>query len=128
MFVLEIPCRDAAYNQSSLFFAYDERRFPARVNLLYFPQNQGRAKAEIGARAVDTARFSIMEYVKMRGVGDAGYYSRYVVNAITRRVHLVLQIRKDFPDGQDAFHWQGNLDAVPHGAGWVQVWPRPRHR
>lgn len=127
-FLLEVPCRSGAYNQSSLFFGYDETRLPAPVTLLEFPQPDGVPRAEVFARAVDGRRRWIVEYRKARGLGDAGYYARYAVDPTARVVTLNEAIAKDAWDGKAAFHWTGAIGRKPHGEGWKRVWPvvRPK--
>lgn len=128
-FLLEVPCRSGAYNQSSLFFAYDETRLPARVAPLVFPQPDGVPKSEVFARAVDGRRRLIVEYRKARGLGDAGYYARYGLDRGGSKVVLKEVIAKERWDGRDAFHWTGPIDRKPRGSGWRRLYPRaPRGR
>jgi hypothetical protein len=127
-FLLEVPCRSGAYNQSSLFFGYDETRLPATVTPLEFPQPDGAPKAEVFARAVDVRRRLIVEYRKARGMGDAGYYARYALDRSGRSVILEEAIAKEEWDGKGAFHWTGAINRKPHGKGWKRVYPAARRR
>lgn len=122
-FLLEVPCRSAAYNATSIFFAYDKSRLPASVEPILFPQADGAMEAEIGSRGVDARRGLIVEYSKTRGMGDAGYYARYSIDPATFKVTLLEAIKKDDVDGKDLFRWTGRFDAKPRGKTWTRIFP-----
>jgi hypothetical protein len=123
-YLLEMPCNLGAYNRTSLFFRYDERQPDGRVEIVDFPQFDGRLRAQIWSRAVSTREALIFEYVKERGLGDSGAYARYRVDRRTLGVRLVEAIVKSQQwDEQDPFQWTGRLSDKPRGAGWRRRYP-----
>lgn len=123
-YLLEVPCNDGAYNQSSIFYRYIERSIPFEVALIRFPQPDGTDSAEIWSRQVSTRRALIVVYRKERGLGDAGYYARYAVNPRTLAISLLEAIeKKGLWDGRDPFHWRGRLHDKPAGKDWQRIYP-----
>lgn len=123
-YLLEVPCNLGAYNRTSLFFRYDERRPDGPVEIVDFPQFDGRLRAQVWSRAVSTREALIYEYVKERGLGDSGAYARYRVDRKTLQVRLVEAIVKSQQwDEKDPFQWTGRLSDKPHGAGWKRRYP-----
>lgn len=122
-FVLELPCNHGAYNQSSVFFGYDESRLPPSVHPILFPQPDGSRHAEIGSRAVFARRGRVVEYRKARGMGDAGWYALYAIRRDTLQATLLEAIAKEEWDGRDRFDWTGHLGDKPRGKTWKRIYP-----
>ena len=123
-FILELPCNHGAYNRSSVFFSYDESRLPASVALLRFPRASGDKEAQVWSRKVSVRHRMIVEYRKYRGLGDCGYFARYLLHSHTLQPLLLEAILKETCDGKSSFHWSGNLGKKPRGAGWVRLYKR----
>jgi hypothetical protein len=120
-FLLEVPCNEGAYNQSSVFFAYDESVEAPGLKQIQFSMANGKFASEIASRHVSVKAAQVFVYSKERGIGDSGYYARYALDRKTLSPTLLEVIeKKNQQDGKDPFHWTGRLKDKPKGEGWVQ--------
>ncbi|MDM0077640.1 hypothetical protein QTH90_24750 [Variovorax sp. J2P1-59] len=122
-FLLEVPCGSGAYNLSSIFFDYDERKLPATIAAIRFPHPDGSSRFDIYNRGRGPQRGQLVEWAQARGMGDAGYYARYNLDKETLRPTLVEAMEKTAWDGKDPFQWDGRLSHKPRGTSWQRVYP-----
>jgi hypothetical protein len=138
-FLIKMLCDQGAYNETWLFFAYNESAIiPAKSKdtvpkpvpqLLVFPtpNNNSPYKYEsspiIFARYFDSKNASLYTLSKMLGDGSGGYYAEYEINAATFVPTFNLAIYKDFTDNLNGYDFE--IDKRPHGKNWIEY--KPKH-
>jgi hypothetical protein len=77
-FLVQVRCGQGAYNESSLFFLWDERRSDELPPLVLFPAHDGPPEPLLFARDFEPRRRVLWEFRKELGDGSAGLYRRFV--------------------------------------------------
>ena len=127
-FMLQLPCQQGAYNASSWFIAYDGRGEAATAWPMAFSYAVGEPKSdfEVFSRWVGRAPdgLTVIGLAKLRGMGDAGLFTRHRIHAHTLSPLLVQAMGKTAADGRNAFGFKPRQPLrAPQGAGWVQLAP-----
>ena len=127
-FMLQLPCKQGAYNTSSWFIAFDGRGKSADAWPMAFSYAVGEPKAdfEVFSRWVGRTPdgLTVIGLTKLRGMGDAGLFTRHRIDAHTLSPLLVQAMEKTAADGRNAFGFNPHQPLrAPQGAGWVQLAP-----
>lgn len=119
-FLLQVRCTTGAYNESSLFFLWDDRTHEFAPPLVLFPAEGAVPEALVFARDFDAKRLTLWELRKELGDGSAGRYRRFTF--VNEQPVLDEQVSKDGADHLDPYDF--SRKAAPRGAKWVRTTPK----
>jgi len=131
-FLIRMICDQGAYNETWLFFAYNERAIaPTKSSdtiakpvppLLIFPTpcNNSVYRSEFSpivyGRYFDIKSASLYTLSKMLGDGSGGYYAEYKIDTTNFIPSFKLAIFKNFTDNLDGYNFE--VGKKPHGKNW----------
>jgi hypothetical protein len=119
-FLMQVRCTSGAYNESSLFFLWDDRTHEVAPPLVLFPSEGSMPEAQVFARDFEPKRPTLWELRKQLGDGSGGRYRRFTFKDALPV--LEEQIDKDEADHLDGYNF--SRKQVPHGAKWKRTTPK----
>ena len=119
-FLMQVRCTTGAYNETSLFFLWDDRTHELEPPLMLFPVDGSVPEALVFARDFDPKKPTLWELRKELGDGSGGRYRRFGFKDALPV--LEEQISKDGADHVDGYDF--SRKKVPHGAKWQRTTPK----
>ena len=119
-FLMQVRCATDAYNESSLFFLWDDRTHELEPPLMLFPLDGSGPEALVFARDYDPKKPTLWELRKDHADGSGGRYRRFAFK--DQLPVLEEQLSKDGADHVDGYDF--SRKKVPRGAKWQRTTPK----
>lgn len=115
-FLVQVRCSSGAYNETSLFFRWNDDSLGGEVQLVVFGSHDGEPTARVFARDFDSKQRTLWAFRKLLGDGSGGEYQRFTFEG---EVPVLREsVTKAEADGTNG--WNFDRRSTPKGPGWVR--------